>query len=501
MNAVLNAIARHGAARPGHCALTDGDLSIDYRTLHHSIGEAAACVRASGARVVALALDNSPAWVVADLAALAARIVCVPVPLFFSALQKRHLLHDAGVDCILTDQPGAWLALLDDAGLTVLDTRAIVLGGRSCTRVRIAPAVAAKLPALTTKITYTSGTTGTPKGVCLRGETTGTVASSLVDACELKHSDRHASLLPLATLLENIGVYAHLTAGGCCAVRPLAETAPVSAARTGERLMQRLAVDHATTAILVPEMLRVFVEAAAAGIPVPPALRLLAVGGARVSPHLVSQAHALGLPVFEGYGLSECASVVTLNTRRAHRPGTAGRPLPHVEIRVSPEQEVLVRGALFDGYVGDDTRSERWYATGDRGTLDSDGFLRLTGRSRHVFITSHGRNVSPEWIESELTAQPAIAQAWVHGEARPWNAAVIVPRERRTAVEIDAAIAAVNATLPDYARVTRWIPAAAPFSASTGELTANGRLRRDALLARYAMQLHSLYPEALNDIS
>jgi long-chain acyl-CoA synthetase len=112
-----------------------------------------------------------------------------------------------------------------------------------------------------------------------------------------------------------------------------------------------------------------------------------------------------------------------------------------------------------------------------------------------MFITAYGRNVAPEWVECELTARPAIAQAAVFGEARPWNAAVLVPRYAATTAALEADIRRVNDSLPDYARVTRWIVAEEAFTPTNGMATTNGRLKRDAIFARYRAPLDRLYDE------
>jgi long-subunit acyl-CoA synthetase (AMP-forming) len=158
-------------------------------------------------------------------------------------------------------------------------------------------------------------------------------------------------------------------------------------------------------------------------------------------------------------------------------------------VRIGDDGEVQVRGARMLGYLGeappDALAAEAWLGTGDLGHFD-DGFLVLHGRRKHQFITAYGRNVNPEWVEAELVQQGAIAQAWVHGEARPENLAVLVPRRADCSdVELEAAVAAANAGLPDYARAHRWLRAEAPFTPANGLLTANGRLRRAALAAHY----------------
>ncbi|MFY7948121.1 MAG: long-chain acyl-CoA synthetase, partial [Gemmatimonas sp.] len=145
-------------------------------------------------------------------------------------------------------------------------------------------------------------------------------------------------------------------------------------------------------------------------------------------PRLLERAAALDLPVYEGYGLSECASVVCLNRPGAQRPGSVGRVLPHTGVRISADGEVLVTGPRFLGYRGEGPPPAGPYATGDLGAFDADGFLSLRGRRKAMYITAWGRNVSPEWIESELTQHPAIAQALAWGEGRTQAVALLVPR-------------------------------------------------------------------------
>ena len=221
----------------------------------------------------------------------------------------------------------------------------------------------------------------------------------------------------------------------------------------------------ATTLILVPQQLLALVRAIEAGAAAPASLRVVAVGGASVSPRLIHRAVALGLPVYEGYGLSECGSVVALNRAGAARPGSVGRPLPGVDIQVSDRGELVVSGRGYLGYVGEVPRAaDAPVATGDLGHFDADGYLHLDGRSKNLIVTAFGRNVSPEWIERELTVAPAITQAAVFGDGRVSLSAVIASTASDD--EIDAAVAAVNAMLPDYARITHWLRAEPSFSAA-----------------------------------
>lgn len=115
------------------------------------------------------------------------------------------------------------------------------------------------------------------------------------------------------------------------------------------------------------------------------------------------------------------------------------------------------------------------------------------GRKKNMFITSFGRNVAPEWVEGELVSHPGIAQAALFGEARPFNCAVIVPHPGAPQDAIEAALEEANRRLPDYAQVRAWIAATEPFTAGNGMSTPNGRLRRPAILGKYAAQIDALY--------
>lgn len=496
MHPVIAAIGRCAGARPHRPALADNERTVSFRALGAAIGETAAGLRMGGAHTVALALDNSPEWIAIDLALLAGRLPCLPLPAFFSPTQHWHAISNAGADWIVTDQPDFFCDLLRSNGVAAVREPDLEILGRSIAQISTALPAPPPLPEYTAKITYTSGTTGQPKGVCLDDAALGTVAGSLSAVCGLTSADRHLSLLPLATLLENVGVYATLIAGGCCTLPSLREVGTLGGAGVQpDRMLRNLDRSRATTAITVPQMLRALVETVASGTAAASTLRFLAVGGAPVRVPLLEHARALGLPAYEGYGLSECASVLTLNRPGADRPGSAGRPLPHVRLSFGKDGEVLADGALLLGYIPGTDRAAQPWPTGDIGRVDADGYLYLEGRKKDFFVTSYGRNVSPEWIETVLTGEPEIVQAWVCGESRPWITAVVTPKNGTPDHVVNAAIGRVNASLPDYARVHRWIRSHKPFSARGGELTGNGRLRRHALSELYGTDIESLYLE------
>jgi long-subunit acyl-CoA synthetase (AMP-forming) len=212
---------------------------------------------------------------------------------------------------------------------------------------------------------------------------------------------------------------------------------------------------------------------------------------------LLERAALLGLPVHEGYGLSECASVVAVNRCGDNRVGSVGKPLPHVRLSFGPDGEILVRGVRWRGYLGEAAAAtqQECIATGDLGYLDGDGFLHLTGRKKSSFITSFGRNVAPEWVEGELVSQGPIAQAAVFGEARPFNSAVLAVQRTATPQAVEDALAEVNQRLPDYARVRAWLAASEPFTPGNGMLTPNGRLRRSNIFNTYAARIGALYEQ------
>jgi long-subunit acyl-CoA synthetase (AMP-forming) len=218
------------------------------------------------------------------------------------------------------------------------------------------------------------------------------------------------------------------------------------------------------------------------------------VGGAAIA-----RARLAGLPAYEGYGLSEAGSVQTLNLPHADRPGSAGKALPHARLRVDTDGQIWAAGSLMLGYLGSDWATlPAWLATGDLGRIDADGFLHIEGRRRNVLITSFGRNVSPEWVESELQASPAVAHAVVLGDGQPALAAVLWPARAQAADdELAQAVARANARLPDYARIASWLRGRAPFTAASGMATVNGRPRREAIA-----QLHGddLFPETTPEI-
>ena len=430
----------------------------------------------------AIEISNSPEWVILDLACQAAGKVLVPVPPYFSPQQRAHLFAEAGIEYYFSASP--------------VTNHTFSLKECPFQRLSLYQLAGSKTPLVpdgTGKITFTSGSTGNPKGVCLSHQSQKVVAESLVNATGIA-SPRHLCLLPLSTLLENIaGIYAPLMAGGCIVLRRAESLGFEGVSLTSpERMLQSISEAKPSTLILVPELLQLLVSACSQGWQPPASLLFIAVGGATVPAALIKKARDCRLPVYQGYGLSECVSVNTLNTPAKDNIYSAGTALGHNRL-VIEDGEIVITGTLFLGYVN---MPESFYPTavytGDL-AVQTDGFFQIAGRKKNVFINSFGRNISPEWIEGELMATGLFRLVVLTGEARPYCGALLLPYESGLDSKITGqAIAAVNQHLPEYARVKVW--QSVPELATDKTLfTANRKLKRDALASKYQSVIDTMY--------
>lgn len=467
-------------ARSDRIALSTPEGEWTYAQLDRQVSRFAAELRAADVEALVSHLDNGADWIVNDLACLRAGIVHVPLPLFFTDEQVRGAVDACGADAVVASGDAAeyWQALGFERRRTS-SPRAVLhaLDARRRT-----------LPVGTAKITFTSGSTGAPRGVCLGIDAMLSAANGVAQATRTLRIERHMNALPLALLLENVaGVYAALIAGTTILAPPLRMTGlQGSSGFDPAGLASAIERSGAHSLILLPQMLRAYVAyLTAARRRAPETLKLVAVGGAPAGAPLLAGARAFGVPAYEGYGLSEGASVQTLNLPSADRPGSVGRALPHAGVRIASDGEIEVSGSLFLGYLGAEPRQARWLPTGDLGHIDEAGYLHIVGRRKNVLITGFGRNVSPEWIETELRGEAAIAQAVVLGDGQPVLGAVLWPAPEADDAAIRGAVERVNRRLPDYARIGVWVRAVAAFSATSGLATANGRPRREAIAGRH----------------
>lgn len=478
MTALAAAIARHAIETPDGLAI-DGGIGnlLTWRMLDRALPAAVAMVRQGlgGGGPVGLSLDQGAGTCLMDIALAEAGIASVPLPAFFTEEQRAQALAAAGCRAVVT----AAAIRLQTTTQAVLDYQVDIL----------APSPAA-LPEGTIKISFTSGSTGQPKGICLSAAHLIGVAQAVVDFLGSDHAGRHLPVLSPAILLENVaGLYASILAGGTYVALPSDQTGFGNPFRPDFAvLLSMIEAQTITSLILVPEYLAGLVAAMEKRGARLPRLTLVAVGGARVAPALLHRAAAVGLPVRQGYGLTECGSVVCLERGMERDRGGVGGSIGFNRVELAEDGEILIHGPVCLGTIGA-PRAPGPLHSGDLGRMGPDGSLVIEGRKTNLIVTSFGRNVSPEWVESVLMARPEIAQILVRGDGAAALDALIVPASPEA--DIASAVDIGNRGLPAYAQIDRWrvVPPFTPFNAM---LTGNGRLRRDVI--------QSAYPEAQDDM-
>jgi len=259
---------------------------------------------------------------------------------------------------------------------------------------------------------------------------------------------------------------------------------------------------------------------------------LIVTGAAALPRHLARIFWGAGIPIMEGYGLTETSPVISVNTFDAHRIGSVGRPIPGVEVRIEPlegytegEGEIVVKGPnVMVGYYKNpeataEVLKEGWFYTGDVGKLDKDGFLYITDRKKELFKTAGGKYIAPQPIESALKSSLYIEQAMVIGEFRKFPAALLVPsfphlekwahengisfqgredlvRHPKVVELIQSEVDRINQQFSQYERVKKFILLTKEWTIEGGELTPTLKLKRRVLLSRYKDAIEALYAEA-----
>ena len=486
----MNILGLINPERDTDTALISGQLKLSYAELVQKVNQYASILEQNNSKRIAVYLDNCIEWVIADLAIQICKIPFVALPTFFSQKQLVHIIENTQTDTLITNntlskQPV--ISLFQESPIHILENE-ILIYKRSVNNTTNSPDDISK-------VTYTSGSTGSPKGVCLDTKAQFTVTKSLATALEPLGIKKHLCVLPLSTLLENIaGVWAPLSIGATVSIPSLGELGYNGASNLDpHKFLNTITKYDPESLILVPELLNVLVSGYETGFLISQNLKFIAVGGAKVNRTLLERSEALGLPVYEGYGLSECCSVTTLNLPKHNKKGTAGKPLPHVRIRISADNEIEVSGSNMLGYLNQNEDITEFYPTGDLGEIDDDGFLTIHGRKKNMFITSYGRQVNPEWVEDALISHKEFSQVIVFGESMPFNVAVIVLNDPSLEINmIESLIHNSNKTLPDYAKVSQFIIAGSPFNVSENTLTVNGRLRRNEIWNLYQSKIQKL---------
>ncbi len=555
-----------------------------WRRAAQEAGLVARALRARGLETgdrVMLVAENRPEWCIADLAILGAGGITVPAYTTNTEHDHAHILGHSEARMVVVGGRGLARRLMpairrtpsvetllciepmDEPGALPVEALswadALALGERSPE----APGPAAIRPDDVACFIYTSGTGGTPKGVM---QTHRNILANLEGAYELlSHlglGDRETflSFLPLSHSYEH-------TAGQFF---PISLGAEIYYAEGVETLSTNLVEARPTILTCVPRLYevlrlkilagvnrqggfrkRLFDEALRLGTrryerggrlgPVDSLadwlldrlvrdkvkerfggrLKAMISGGAPLNYEVGMFFAALGLPVLQGYGQTEAAPVISVNVPGRAKHDTVGPPIRGVELRLSPDGEIQVRGAnVMKGYWKDEEATRRtvvdgWLHTGDVGVLDGDGYLRITDRKKDIIVNSGGDNISPQRVEGILLLEPEIGQALIYGDKRPYLVALVTPdpgfvqayaRETGRAGDMAAlardpdfrqrigrAIERANAQLSTIERIRRFEVMTEPFTVENGMMTPTMKLRRPRIIDHHHALLDRLY--------
>ncbi|HEY0727435.1 MAG TPA: long-chain fatty acid--CoA ligase [Pyrinomonadaceae bacterium] len=445
---------------------------------------------------VALLSDSRVEWTLADAGCLFASAVDVPIYPTLTPPQVRYILKDSGSSAlflanrekflemkeILGECPQVEHVIFFDAdGVTEADGLTLAqLEAKGRDLEQRDPGLIDRMAAETTSddlatIIYTSGTTGEPKGVMLTHEN---LVSNLIDSCghlTIGEQDTVLSVLPLSHVFERQAMYMYLHHGMAVYfaeslltvasnMREVRPTLLVGVPRMFEKIYQRIRERAAEAGKVATALLEWSVSVAREyaayagrrkGIPATlkfkhwiamklvfskwhdafgGRMRLLLSGGAALPEDLARIYIGAGIPIIQGYGLTETSPVVTASSFEDYRVGTVGRAIPHVDIRIAQDGEIEVRGPnVMRGYYNkpEETRAaftdDGWFKTGDIGTIDADGFLRITDRKKELFKTSGGKYIAPSPIQEAIKGSRFVNQVVLVGSERKFPAALIVP--------------------------------------------------------------------------
>jgi long-subunit acyl-CoA synthetase (AMP-forming) len=416
-------------------AFRDDHGSVTWRALSFRVTDLAQRL-AGMPQTIGIALAGGVDYVVADLAVTLSGRRQVPLPFFFSNEQNAHILMDAQIGAVIARDASLFSAL---PNLMVIDPAG---SGKA----------SATLPTYhggAERVIYTSGSSGKPKGVIIGDRQLDASLTALGDVIRAGPQDRHLSILPLAQLLEQIcGIFLPILAGAETVFRFEATKALFGAPIAP--LAEAFADVNPTTSLLAPGLLgRWVAELETRQQRAPASLRFVAVGGASSSPALLTAACHAGIPAYEGYGLSECCAVVAMNRPRDNLAGSVGPVLDGIGVTLE-NGEITVSGpTVMQGYLNGAAAPARWH-TGDLGHFDGDRLV-IDGRKDALLVTDAGRNVSPEWVEQRVNADPRIVSSALRLRAADGALVLIVVA---AAPVNPAEIANLLGDLPLYARPT-----------------------------------------------
>jgi len=504
-------------------------------------------ISAAGAVVVPIYPSSPPEeceWVIGDSGAVA--VVCEDA----AQLAKVERIHDRLPQL-------RHVIVIDPVDAQILSLDELRDGGRDGDPAEVARRTADVRPDDPALIIYTSGTTGRPKGCVLTHRNMIACCRICAELHIVGAQDVAYLFLPMAHVFAQVvqlgvaamgGVVAY-SSGDASAILPdCAEVRPTvfpSVPRIFEKVYAQLAsrvpAEMLAKAVAVGLAVRRFEQA---GDPVPDELRrgleqadtalfakVRAVFGGRVRMPISGAApiaaeileffHAAGVPVYEGYGLSESAAVGTMNRPDATKIGTVGLPSPDCEFRIADDGEILMRGPhIFAGYWNNlaataEVLVDGWLQTGDLGAIDEGGFLAITGRKKDIIITAGGKNIAPAEMENELRQSPFISQAVMYGDRRPYPVGLITldaegiiswAREQDLPANLEAlaahpsvralvqsAIDQANARHATVAQIKKFAILDHDLSVESGELTPTLKVKRQVVADNYADLIGELY--------
>ena len=582
----LEAVERFGGATALRAPSADLTWSrISYEEVFRTARAAASGLRALGigrGEAAAILSANRPEWAFADYACLCAGVRDVPVYPSLTAPQIAYILQDSGARAVFAEDDVQLAKLMEIRDqcpelrhIIVFDAPAEMPEGAMAWRdfVQLDPvglsdeafreeALAARPESVAT-ILYTSGTTGNPKGVLLTHANVGSNVHVCRTLLDISDTDTTLSFLPLSHVFQRTVDYVFFTVGCTIAyardmttvaedlkiVRP---TVAVSVPRLYERVYNAITGATGVKGLLVGWAASVGLAHADAVLEgrdpgwwtrarksvadklvfsklraaVGGRLRFFVSGGAPLSPGINRFFFAAGLPILEGYGLTETSPVTNVNTFENFRIGTVGKAVPDTEIRIASDGEICVRGPqVMKGYFNrpEETAEvideEGWFKTGDIGEVDEDGFLRITDRKKDIIVTAGGKNIAPQPIENDVKLDPYIEQAVMVGDRRPFPSLLVVPdfeqlNQWAAANEIDASdpgallrdarcqeflggrVKASLAGLASFETPKKTAFLATTFTIEDGTLTPTQKVRRRNVEERYGALIESLYDEA-----
>lgn len=536
---------------------------------------------------IAILAENRPEWAYADYACLTIRCADVPIYPTLPPGQISYILRDSGAVAIIVStkaqldkilsirQPDVLPALrqiiavdADAVGPGVLSFEDVLTRGRAALAkypTWRADALGAKPDDLATLI-YTSGTTGDPKGVML---THGNLCSNVVaglKSLDCRETDECLSFLPLSHVFERMaghycmwqsGVLINYAQSVDTVSADIVERKPtivLSVPRLYEKIYAKVLEGAASSPIKkkIFNWARANGEAWAEHVlakkPVPATLglkkaignmlvfkklqqktggrlRYFVSGGAPLSAEIAKFFFAAGLPIYEGYGLTETSPVITVNSREYVRMGTVGRTVEGVEVRIAPDGEILTRGPhVMKGYYNKPQATaevidhEGWFHTGDIGMVDTDGFLRITDRKKDIIVTAGGKNIAPQPIENRVKTNTFVLNAVMIGDKRKYPVMLVVPnleilREWASSQQLsfpdDAALVAspeagdkiereIKKALRDLAQFEmpkKVVLIQRDFSIESGELTPTLKVKRRVVEKNYYAAIEAIYAE------